>query len=340
MRSRFARRQVGTNAHPFRQLVGIDRRLRVDLHHVERRRARRSRSSHDLIAHAGHDRRHRHDRRDADDDAEDRQGRPQLARRASRSPCRRSRGAGRGVSSQSVWPRALSPQRSDGSSLAARDAGYTPKITPTGAQRERADDRPVVTRAGSGDATAISAANPQPPSTPSAPPSTASIIDSARNCGRMSARVAPTDLRSPISCVRSRTDINMMFMITMPPTTMPIADHRRNDREQHLRELLPEIRRARRPSRRKSRSSSPGRRWCATRIASSARCIAGATSTASFILTEIGRRTAPAVHRLERRDRQHDEPVERLAEHATFRGDGADDRERERRARESLCRPD
>ncbi len=39
----------------------------------------------------------------------------------------------------------------------------------------------------------------------------------------MSCRRAPTDFRNPISCVRSVTDISMMFMITIPPTTMPIA---------------------------------------------------------------------------------------------------------------------
>ncbi len=34
------------------------------------------------------------------------------------------------------------------------------------------------------------------------------------------ARRAPSDLRMPISCVRSVTTASMMFMITMPPTTM------------------------------------------------------------------------------------------------------------------------
>ena len=36
----------------------------------------------------------------------------------------------------------------------------------------------------------------------------------------MSRRRAPSDLRMPISCVRSETTASMMFMITMPPTTM------------------------------------------------------------------------------------------------------------------------
>jgi hypothetical protein len=36
----------------------------------------------------------------------------------------------------------------------------------------------------------------------------------------MSRRRAPSDLRMPISWVRSVTTASMMFMITMPPTTM------------------------------------------------------------------------------------------------------------------------
>ena len=36
----------------------------------------------------------------------------------------------------------------------------------------------------------------------------------------MSRLRAPTDLRMPISCVRSVTTASMMFMITTPPTTM------------------------------------------------------------------------------------------------------------------------
>ncbi len=39
----------------------------------------------------------------------------------------------------------------------------------------------------------------------------------------MSRRRAPSALRTPISRVRSSTDISMMFMITMPPTTRATA---------------------------------------------------------------------------------------------------------------------
>ena len=56
--------------------------------------------------------------------------------------------------------------------------------------------------------------------TPISPPMPASIDDSTRNWFRMSWRRAPTDLRMPISCVRSVTTASMMFMMTTPPTTM------------------------------------------------------------------------------------------------------------------------
>jgi hypothetical protein len=36
----------------------------------------------------------------------------------------------------------------------------------------------------------------------------------------------------PISRVRSFTDISMMFMITMPPTTMPMPPRRDHGEEQ------------------------------------------------------------------------------------------------------------
>ena len=39
----------------------------------------------------------------------------------------------------------------------------------------------------------------------------------------MSLRRAPSDLRMPISWVRSVTTASMMFMITMPPTIMNTA---------------------------------------------------------------------------------------------------------------------
>ena len=102
----------------------------------------------------------------------------------------------------------------------------------------------------------------------------------------MSRCVAPTDLRSPISCVRSFTDISMMFMITMPPTTIPIATIAGTTAKSMLVSCFQKLTSASAVSIEKS-GSSPGRSRCATRMASSARDIAGATSFAVGILTEI-----------------------------------------------------
>src|SRR5579862_5568218 len=57
-------------------------------------------------------------------------------------------------------------------------------------------------------------------STPARPPVAARHEDSTRNWFRMSRRRAPSDLRMPISWVRSVTTASMMFMITIPPTSM------------------------------------------------------------------------------------------------------------------------
>src|SRR5207245_2441549 len=51
------------------------------------------------------------------------------------------------------------------------------------------------------------------------PPTAASTADSVMNCRTMWLFLAPSDLRNPISLVRSVTLASMMFMITMPPTT-------------------------------------------------------------------------------------------------------------------------
>ena len=78
------------------------------------------------------------------------------------------------------------------------------------------------TAAGSGEIAATTAASAMPSATPPAAPTVASVTDSTRNCRRMSVRRAPSDLRMPISRVRSATAISMMFMITIPPTTSEI----------------------------------------------------------------------------------------------------------------------
>src|SRR4029453_18536664 len=58
-----------------------------------------------------------------------------------------------------------------------------------------------------------------PSSVPTMPPNTERTTDSVSICDMMSDRRAPRAFRSPISRVRSVTTINMMFMMTIPPTT-------------------------------------------------------------------------------------------------------------------------
>ena len=69
----------------------------------------------------------------------------------------------------------------------------------------------------------MSFANANPVATPSAAPTVLSVALSTRNWLMMSRRRAPSDLRMPISRVRSATATSMMFMITMAPTTSPMA---------------------------------------------------------------------------------------------------------------------
>src|SRR5271157_3389849 len=60
---------------------------------------------------------------------------------------------------------------------------------------------------------------PIPNTIPTNPPAIESVTASTRNCVRMSRVLAPSACLNPISRVRSRTEISMMFMIPMPPTT-------------------------------------------------------------------------------------------------------------------------
>ena len=152
MRSASSARRSGRTADLLRQLVRIDRRLREDLHHVERRRARRcSIVRQDLVADPLHDRRHRHHRRHADHDAEDREAERSLfARSASTAMPTFSRSCDRRNRAASFGPQRgdrVEPRRAR-----APDTRRTARRPPRRAAR-RAPPTTSVTRAGSGDAT-------------------------------------------------------------------------------------------------------------------------------------------------------------------------------------------
>jgi len=140
--------------------------------------------------------------------------------------------------------------------------------------------------AGSGETTEIRKAKAHPESTPITPPMAESMIVSARNCRSMSRDRAPTALRMPISRVRSFTAISMMFMITMPPTTMPIATTAGTTANSTAVSCFQKFTSASAVSTEKS-FSWPGRSPCATRIASSARPIRDLTSASSATFTEM-----------------------------------------------------
>src|ERR1019366_2949851 len=277
--------QVRADADPLGERIRIHGRRREHFDDVERRGTGDLDAGEDLVADALHARGHRHHGSHTDHDAQDRESRAHLAH-AQRVEGDRdvlAKLVGRDGAEQTNHS-ALSAVI--GSSRAARRAGYTPNRTPIVAPSRRATstDHPVM-RAGSGETAATSSANPQPPITPSTPPVVAKAIASARNWRSMSRERAPTALRMPISRVRSETDISMMFMITMPPTTMPIATTAGITLNSTAVSCFQKSTSAEAVSREKL-FSWPGRRWCETRIASSARRIASSTSRASRIFTE------------------------------------------------------
>src|SRR5712692_3032714 len=98
-----------------------------------------------------------------------------------------------------------------------------PKNRPTAVETTKPATTDQVSMAlGSGVNQETILASNRPPVTPQAPPTTAMVADSIRNCMRMSARRAPMDFRRPISLVRSLTETSMMFMITIPPTSISL----------------------------------------------------------------------------------------------------------------------
>ena len=106
--------------------------------------------------------------------------------------------------------------------------------------------------------------------------------------------------------------ISMMFMITMPPTTMPMATTAGMTQKSTAVRFFQNATSASAVSTEKS-FSWPGRSRCAMRIASSARAMPAATSPASRHLHRDRRRAAAAVEHLVARERNERDRVERLA---------------------------
>src|SRR5438128_12272567 len=114
---------------------------------------------------------------------------------------------------------------STGSSLAARPAGTTPKISPIAIETAHATTAlHTGTRASNWSAALSSSPIESPSRMPSTPPISVSVAASTRNCHRISRRVAPMALRTPISRVRSVTETIMIAITPTPPTSSPTAE--------------------------------------------------------------------------------------------------------------------
>src|SRR5881409_567403 len=80
------------------------------------------------------------------------------------------------------------------------------------------------TLAGTGVSCDTPSASTPPVTMPTTPPTSVSVAASTRNCHRISRLVAPRALRTPISRVRSVTEIIMIATTPTPPTIKPMLD--------------------------------------------------------------------------------------------------------------------
>ena len=76
--------------------------------------------------------------------------------------------------------------------------------------------------------------------TPSSPPTLVRTAASIRNCTRISRRRAPIALRTPISRVRSVTEMVMIAMTPMPPTISAIDEITTSDEQDRRGDLIPD----------------------------------------------------------------------------------------------------
>src|SRR6266566_5282041 len=248
----------------------VDPRLEEAPHQERPRRDRLEHTGDALVDPADH-RGHQHHDHHADGDAENRERRTRLAGAKRRE--------GDPDAFEEASPGHVSARNAViGSSRAARVAGYTPATIPTPAPRITPTTMDHgATAAGSGVVAATRAANAMPMPTPMLAPTVASVVASTRNCRRMSLRRAPSDLRIPISRVRSATAMSMMFMMTMPPTTSEIPGRKGSAMRRMPLILLQKSSTSSAVSRAKS-SPWRGRRWRRLRMTASACDIASRIS--------------------------------------------------------------
>src|SRR5687767_22779 len=126
-----------------------------------------------------------------------------------------------------------------GSSFAAFAAGSIPNSTPvTQLVASAATTASGGTLAATGVTALIRNAAPVPKTRPMIAPIPVNVTASTRNCQRIVARVAPSAFRTPISRVRSVTEIIMIAMTPTPPTIRPTADNTTMTRKKAPKILL------------------------------------------------------------------------------------------------------
>src|SRR6185503_1977269 len=113
-----------------------------------------------------------------------------------------------------------------GSRRAARIAGRRPNRMPVNAETiNAAATEPIGVEAGmEGHAVRTPNETSTPSTSPTDAPMPVSVTPSTRNCQRIVPLVAPSAFRTPISRVRSVTEIIMIAMTPTPPTSSPTDD--------------------------------------------------------------------------------------------------------------------
>ncbi len=179
-----------------------------------------------VVAHPLHDRKDRDEEHHADHHAEQREEALELLhadggeRKADGFQERQGERSEGGAAPDYSYRKA-----STGSSFAARNAGSMPKSIPVSALAPNA----ATTAMGGTDAAIgvecrTTSATTHPTNRPIMAPVAVSVTASMRNCQRIVPRVAPSALRTPISRVRSVTEIIMIATTPTPPTSSPTAD--------------------------------------------------------------------------------------------------------------------
>jgi hypothetical protein len=128
---------------------------------------------------------------------------------------------------------------STGSSRDAEIDGYKPASRPIEIAKLHATVSPnIETGRPAGNTPEIAFTSAMPPRSPIPAPTTDNVIDSMRNCMKISPSVAPIDLRSPISNSRSEIEILSTEKIPTPPIRSEMPAIEKNTMRQLRRMMM------------------------------------------------------------------------------------------------------